>query len=141
MTSSRIKLQKILKRKTLKTFASLCLISACLIGCTISPKRLLYSKVPSYDSSTPAQYDSRNSGFICFDEKSGNGIITTFARNKYNNLIVKYKVKLLEEKAVTLQADAGLTEFEDGFGNKLFNIDKQHLHYFVLMTSWQKSGL
>lgn len=137
----KTKLSATSKIKTSITFASLFLVSIYLSGClTIAPDHVLYSKLPSYDSSTPAQYDSSNSGFICFDD-DGNGIITSSARDRYNNLVVKYKAKILAEKSKNIEPDKGLTVFNDKFGNTLYKIDKEHLYFFIIMNVWTKSGL
>jgi len=106
-------------------------------GCTVVPKPIyIENTVASFDASTPKNVTLRqNSGFIGF-LNNGNGIITENAANRYNNLIVEYEKMILKETGYKIQKNSGITPIEGD--NILFEIDQQHLYYFILMNQWNK---
>lgn len=105
-----------------------------LTSCTTVTPDKIQDSVASYDGSTPAQYNKHNGGVIGLLE---DGIIVTkSSRDKYNNLIEMYKIKLKKDKAVELQKDAGIKTFKDKFNNELYILDNEHAVYFALMNSW-----
>ena len=108
-----------------------------LPGCTIFPDTVDDDSA-SYEASTPSQYDNKNGGFLFFAD-NGNGVITDNARKRYNKLIDDYKNQFEEEKGVELKEDAGIKSHTDQYGNKVWEIDKQHLTYFALLNQWRKA--
>ena len=117
----------------------LLLVLLALTGCTIVPKPyFIVRTAPSFDSSTPEKYElKQNSGFIGF-LKNGNGIITDNARKRYNNLIDEYGKKLLDDVSYKIEKDSGISRIEGD--NVLYEIDQQHLFYFILMNQWNKQN-
>jgi hypothetical protein len=107
------------------------------IGCTIVPKPdYIIGTTPSFDSSTPQKYElKQNSGFIGFLQ-NGNGIITENAVSRYNNLINEYGAKLLDDTGYKIEKNSGIMPIEGD--NKIYEIDQQHLYYFIIMNQWNK---
>jgi hypothetical protein len=110
-----------------------------LMGCTIVPKpTYIVNTQPSFDSSTPAKYaDKQNSGFIGFLQ-NGNGIITSNAVSRYNNLVEKYEKQVLDETGTKIEKNSGIFPIEGN--NMLYEIDQQHLYYFIIMNQWNKQN-
>ncbi len=120
----------------MKKFVSVLALNFLLVGCaTVTPNKIEDDK-SSYDATTPKQYQKDNGGLISFIGDSA--LITSQARERYNNLISMYKVKFKKEKAIELKIDSGIKSYKDSFGNKLFLIDSEHLVYFGVMNSWLK---
>jgi hypothetical protein len=120
----------------LKKFASALVLNILLIGCaTITPNKIEDDK-SSYDATTPKQYQKDNGGLISF--VGDDALITSQARERYNNLISMYKIKFKKEKAIELKTDSGIKPYKDSFGNELFLINSEHLVYFGVMNSWLK---
>jgi hypothetical protein len=115
----------------------LLVIGASLCGCTVIPKPIyIVNTQPSFDSSTPTtEQTNQNSGFIGF-LKNGNGIITQNALDRYNNLIDKFSQMVLNETGYKIKKDSGISPIQGN--NKLYEIDKQHLFYFIIMNQWNK---
>ena len=123
----------------MKKFASVLVLNFFLIGCaTVTPNKIEDDK-SSYDATTPKQYDKDNGGLISFIGDSA--LITSQARERYNNLIKMYRIKFRKEKAIELNEDSGIKPYKDNFGNKLFLIDSEHLVYFGVMNSWLKEKI
>jgi hypothetical protein len=101
----------------------------------VTPNKIEDDK-SSYDATTPKQYQKDNGGLISFigDE----ALITSQARERYNNLIGMYKIKFKKEKAIDLKEDSGIKIYKDNFGNNLYLIDSEHLVYFGVLNSWLK---
>ena len=117
-------------------FASILVLNFFLIGCaTITPDKIQDSTA-SYDASTPSNYNKDNGGLVALLENGA--VITSQAKERYNNLIKMYKVKFKKEKAIELAEDAGIKPYKDRYGNDLFLIDNEHLVYFGVMNSWLK---
>ncbi len=106
-------------------------------GCTIVPKPYyIIDTQPSFDSSTPQKYElKQNSGFVGFLQ-NGNGIITENALSRYNNLINEYGAKLLDDSGYKIEKNSGILPIEGD--NKIYEIDQQHLYYFIIMNQWNK---
>jgi len=120
----------------LKKFASVLALNFFLIGCaTVTPNKIEDDK-SSYDASTPKQYQKDNSGLISF--VGDDALITSQARERYNNLISMYKIKFKKEKAIELKIDSGIKPYKDNFNNELYIIDSEHLVYFGVLNSWLK---
>ena len=120
----------------MKKFASILVLNFLFIGCaTITPNKI-QDFTASYDASTPSQYNQDNGGVIAILENGA--VITSSAKDRYNNLIKMYKVKFKKEKAIELTENAGITPYKDRYGNDLFLIDNEHLVYFGVMNSWLK---
>jgi len=120
----------------LKKFVSALVLNLILIGCaTVTPNKIEDDK-SSYDATTPKQYQKDNGGLICFI--GDDALITSQARERYNNLISMYKIKFKKEKAIELKIDSGIKPYKDTFGNELYIIDSEHLVYFGVMNSWLK---
>lgn len=120
----------------MKKFASILVLNFFLVGCaTITPDKIQDSTA-SYDASTPSNYNKDNGGLIAILDTGA--VITSQARNRYNNLIRMYKIKFKKEKAIELSEDAGITQYKDRYGNDLFFINNEHLVYFGVMNSWLK---
>ena len=120
----------------MKKFASVLVLNIFLIGCaTVTPNKIEDDK-SSYDATTPKQYQKDNGGLISFI--GDDGLITPQARERYNNLIVMYKIKFKKEKAIELKIDSGIKPYKDNFGNELYIIDSEHLVYFGVLNSWLK---
>lgn len=120
----------------MKKFASALVLNILLIGCaTITPNKIEDDK-SSYDATTPKQYQKDNGGLISF--VGDDALITSQARERYNNLISMYKIKFKKEKAIELKTDSGIKPYKDSFGNELFLINSEHLVYFGVMNSWLK---
>ena len=115
------------------------LSSLLLCACTTVTPDKVADEIASYDASTPAGYDIQNSGFIGFLD-DGRGIITPFGLLRYNTLIKTYKIRFKSYKAVDLDVNAGIEEFTDKKGNKLYIINQQHLVYYAILNSWRKDG-
>lgn len=113
--------------------------TALLQACTVVPKpHYIIDTTPSFDSSTPVKYENKqNSGFVGFLD-NGNGIITSNAVTRYNNLIVKYDEALKNETGAVIQKNSGISPIGDD--NMLYEIDAQHLYYFILMNQWNKQN-
>ena len=80
----------------MKKFASILVLNFLFIGCaTITPNKI-QDFTASYDSSTPSQYNQDNGGVIAILENGA--VITSSAKDRYNNLIQMYKVKFKKEK-------------------------------------------
>jgi hypothetical protein len=123
----------------LKKFASVLVLNILLIGCaTITPNKIEDDK-SSYDASTPKQYQKDNGGLICF--VGDDALITSQARERYNNLIGMYKIKFKKEKAIELKIDSGVKPYKDSYKNDLYIIDSEHLVYFGVMNSWLKEKI
>jgi len=107
-----------------------------LVSCaTVTPNKIEDDK-SSYDASTPKQYQKDNGGLISF--VGDDALITSQARERYNNLIGMYKIKFKKEKAIELKIDSGIKPYKDNFGNELYIIDSEHLVYFGVLNSWLK---
>ena len=120
----------------MKKFASALALNLLLIGCaTVTPNKIEDDK-SSYDATTPKQYDKDNGGLISFI--GDDALITSQARERYNNLIGMYKIKFKKEKAIELKIDSGIKPYKDTFSNELFLIDSEHLVYFGVLNSWLK---
>jgi len=120
----------------LKKFVSALVLNLIIIGCaTVTPNKIEDDK-SSYDASTPKQYQKDNGGLICF--VGDDALITSQARERYNNLIKMYRIKFKKEKAIDLVEDSGVKSYKDNFANELFLIDSEHLVYFGVLNSWLK---
>jgi hypothetical protein len=120
----------------LNKFASILVLNFFLVGCaTITPDKIQDSTA-SYDASTPSNYNKDNGGLVALLENGA--VITSQAKERYNNLIKMYKIKFKKEKAIELAEDAGIQPYKDRYGNDLFLIDNEHLVYFGVMNSWLK---
>jgi len=120
----------------LKRFANILVLNFFLVGCaTITPDKIQDSTA-SYDASTPSNYNKDNGGLVALLDNGA--VITSQAKERYNNLIKMYKVKFKKEKAIELAEDAGIKPYKDRYGNDLFLIDNEHLVYFGVMNSWLK---
>jgi hypothetical protein len=110
---------------------------------TITPDPIMH-KEASYDSSTPKQYDPKNSGIIGFitgdRQKTVGAIITSNFRTKYNNLISSYSWQLYDAEKIKISTDSGIENYQDIYGNELHIIDPQHLVYFLKMNRWNEEG-
>jgi hypothetical protein len=107
-----------------------------LIGCaTVTPDKIQDEK-SSYDATTPKQYNKDNGGLISF--VGDDALITSQARERYNNLISMYRIKFKKEKAIDLKEDSGIKVYKDNFNNDLYLIDSEHLVYFGVLNSWLK---
>lgn len=124
----------------MKPFVVCFLSSLLLVGCaTVTPDKVK-DETPSYDSSTPINYENLNSGIVGFTE-DGSGILTSFGVQRYNNLIKDYKIRFKIEKGVDLKENDGISEYVDKHKNVLSKIDPQHFVYFGVMNSWRKDGV
>ena len=120
----------------MKKFASVLVLNLLIVGCaTVTPNKIQDDK-SSYDASTPKQYQKDNGGLISFI--GDDALITSQARERYNNLIGMYKIKFKKEKAIELKTDSGIKPYKDSFGNELYIIDSEHLVYFGVLNSWLK---
>ena len=120
----------------MKKFVSALVLNVFLIGCaTVTPNKIQDDK-SSYDATTPKQYDKDNGGLISFI--GDDALITSRARERYNNLIEMYKIKFKKEKAIELKIDSGIKPYKDNFNNDLYLIDSEHLVYFGVLNSWLK---
>jgi hypothetical protein len=120
----------------LKKFVSALVLNLLLIGCaTITPNKIEDDK-SSYDATTPKQYQKDNGGLISF--VGDDALITSQARDRYNNLIEMYKIKFKKEKAIQLKIDSGIKPYKDTYNNDLYLIDSEHLVYFGVLNSWLK---
>ncbi len=120
----------------MKKFASILALNFFIVGCaTITPDKIQDSTA-SYDASTPVNYNKDNGGLVALLDNGA--VITSQAKERYNNLIKMYKVKFKKEKAIELVEDAGVKPYKDRYGNDLFLIDNEHLVYFGVMNSWLK---
>ena len=120
----------------MKKFVSVLALNFFLVGCaTVTPNKIEDDK-SSYDASTPRQYQKDNGGLICF--VGDDALITSQARERYNNLIKMYRIKFKKEKAIDLVEDSGVKSYKDNFANELFLIDSEHLVYFGVLNSWLK---
>ena len=120
----------------MKKFVSALALNLFLIGCaTVTPNKIQDDK-SSYDATTPKQYDKDNGGLISFI--GDDALITSRARERYNNLIEMYKIKFKKEKAIELKIDSGIKPYKDNFNNDLYLIDSEHLVYFGVLNSWLK---
>jgi len=112
--------------------SSLLLISSC--SNTIIPKRVSVTQ-PSFDGNV------QNSGFLGFT-KEGGGIITENARERYNFLVSQYGTNYIPP--LTLDAGVSLYPLNSIIylrnkkvgivTNTVFQIDAQHLSYFLEMN-------
>ena len=120
-----------------KILIILFLASITVSSCTVIPKpEYIVNTVSSFDASTPSKYQSQqNSGFIGF-LANGNGILTTNAIIRYNNLIGEYSDMVLKDTGYKLEKNSGITPINGD--NSLYEIDQQHLYYFILMNQWNK---
>jgi len=120
----------------LNKLASILVLNFFLVGCaTVTPNKIQDDK-SSYDATTPKQYQKDNGGLISF--VGDDALITSQARERYNNLISMYKIKFKKEKAIELKTDSGIKLYKDSFGNELYIIDSEHLVYFGVLNSWLK---
>jgi hypothetical protein len=120
----------------LKKFVNVLVLNCLLVGCaTVTPNKIQDDK-SSYDASTPKQYQKDNGGLISFI--GDDALITSQARDRYNNLIEMYKIKFKKEKAIELKQDSGIKPYKDNFNNNLYLIDSEHLVYFGVLNSWLK---
>lgn len=131
---------KILKSEIWTLFAILLLNAGCS---TVVPKPIMDTEA-SYDSTTPSQYDKKNSGIIGFitgskDETVG-AIVTKGFQQKYFNLLHDYGLQLYDAEKIHVRDNDGLENYKDIYGNDLFIIDSQHLAYFLKMNRWKKEG-
>lgn len=98
----------------------------------------------SYDSSTPSQYNAHNSGLIGY-VTNGKGetvgaIITSNAKDRYNNLILSYVWQVYDAEKVKIKQGDGVEPYKDIYNNDLHIIDSEHLAYFMKMNRWKKEG-
>ena len=123
----------------MKKFANVLVLNFLLIGCaTVTPDKIQDEK-SSYDATTPKQYDKDNGGLISF--VGDDALITSQARERYNNLISMYRIKFKKEKAIDLKEDSGIKVYKDNFNNSLYLIDSEHLVYFGVLNSWLKEKI
>ena len=120
----------------MKKFASILVLNFFLVGCTTITPDKIQDTTASYDASTPSNYNKDNGGLVALLDNGA--VITSQAKERYNNLIKMYKVKFKKEKAIELVEDAGIKPYKDRYGNDLFLIDNEHLVYFGVMNSWLK---
>lgn len=124
----------------MKLFASFCLSSFLLVGCaTVTPDKVK-DDTPSFDSTTPVNYDNLNSGIVGFTA-DGYGILTNFGVQRYNSLIKDYKIRFKNVKGVELKENDGISEYVDQYKNVLSKIDQQHFIYYGILNSWRKDGV
>ena len=120
----------------MKKFASVLVLNLLIVGCaTVTPDKIQDEK-SSYDATTPKQYNKDNGGLISF--VGDDALITSQARERYNNLISMYRIKFKKEKAIDLKEDSGIKIYKDNFNNDLYLIDSEHLVYFGVLNSWLK---
>ena len=120
----------------MKKFASVLVLNCLLVSCaTVTPNKIEDDK-SSYDATTPKQYQKDNGGLISF--VGDDALITSQARERYNNLIKMYRIKFKKEKAIDLVEDSGIKPYKDNFANELYLIDSEHLVYFGVLNSWLK---
>ena len=120
----------------MKKFVSVLVLNCLLVSCaTVTPNKIEDDK-SSYDATTPRQYDKDNGGLISF--VGDDALITSQARERYNNLISMYRIKFKKEKAIDLKEDSGIKTYKDNFNNSLYLIDSEHLVYFGVLNSWLK---
>jgi PBP1b-binding outer membrane lipoprotein LpoB len=123
----------------LKKFASILALNLFLASCaTVTPDKIQDEK-SSYDATTPKQYQKDNGGLISF--VGDDALITSQARERYNNLISMYRIKFKKEKAIDLKEDSGIKVYKDNFNNELYLIDSEHLVYFGVLNSWLKEKI
>jgi len=133
-----IKMRKLSLIRTL-TLLSVVFLS---VGCgTISPDPIK-STESSYDASTPSQYDPKSSGFLGFTEnekgETTGALLSDNAVKKYNALITDYAIQFKNEEKVSIDTNAGVRMFVDGYGNAVHWIDAEHLQYFLKLNRWRK---
>ncbi len=112
---------------------------SCLSCSTVTPNHVKDIQ-PSYDDSTPSQYDAHNSGLIQIlsddhDQTTG-ALITPNALIYYNNLIADYAIQFETEYKAKVSKNDGITPYIDMYGNELSKIDAQHFDYFVRLSQW-----
>jgi hypothetical protein len=131
-------------RQTLKQAILILFATSLVNGCGTVTLKPIDDNEPAFDSSTPMNYDNQNSGIVSL-VRVGNltlgAKITDHKRDQYNELISKYKLQFKEKYSVLLSKDAGVIETEDQFGNHLWQIDTEHLQYFMRLVRWQKEGV
>ena len=133
------------KPSKIAIWTSLAILCLSLTGCgTVSPSPVEAHK-HRFDASTPDGYDPYNSGLVEYlaDEKGNTtgAIITTNAREKWNNLIDAYHLQFKAEYKINLQKDSGISEWtEPGTDfptdKKLWKIDAKRLQYFMRLSQW-----
>jgi hypothetical protein len=122
-----------------KLITLLLICTALCAGCTVIPKPYyIIGTTPSFDASTPVkEVNKQNSGFVGFLE-NGNGILTLNAVTRYNNLVKRYAETIKTETGAAIEKNSGI--FPIGEDNILYEIDTQHLYYFILMNQWSKQN-
>jgi hypothetical protein len=126
---------------TLAKFKIVLIISVLLLAsCTITPNHVI-SQSSSYDSTVPAQYESKNSGvlFLVRDShgKVSGAVVTQDCKKYYDSLCDDYGDQVT---AAGIKAGDGCTIYIDEYKNKLWFIDSQHIVYFQLMSVWKQDN-
>lgn len=103
-------------------------ISIALNACSTVTPDLVKSKSASFDSSTPEQYNARNSGYLF--RTNGGAVLTDNGKLYYNSLVRRYGDQIIP----AIKVDEGLKPYQDKFGNRLWWIDNQHFVYFQFMS-------
>jgi hypothetical protein len=120
----------------------LALCAAILCGCSTMTPPQVKDRQAAYDSTTPTQYDPFNNGFLFYASQDGRrvAIITPAARDDYNTLIQKYRVRYRDRWGVELEKDKGVTPFTDEHGNALWAIQKDYFRDFKWMRQMRRNN-
>lgn len=96
-----------------------------LSGCTIYPRQVVYGTV-SYVNNV------RDSGMKGRDGVTGLEIVDGQIKDRYDAMLAIYGSKY----APVPKADVGFTAFTNG----TYLLDNQHLHIYLQMCVWKRSG-
>jgi hypothetical protein len=118
-------------------------VASLINGCSTVVPEPIEDTEPSFDNSTPIQYDNQNSGVISL-VRVGNitlgAHITDNKKAEYNELITKYRIQFKYRYSVDLKQNDGIRESSDVHGNRLWFIDTEHLQYLLRLARWQNEG-
>jgi len=118
----------------MKNLLKIILITSLLAGCAVTPNHVK-STTASYDDSTPAQYNNKNSGFLYLIKGKG-AVLTQDGKKYYDELAGIYGDQIVP----AIQPGDGCTTFKDQYGNDLWFITSQHFVYFQMMSRWHQDN-
>ena len=119
-----------------------------MVGCSTVTPDYVEDKKASADSSVPEGIGAHKGWFLFStrDEKGevNGGVITSQAKERYNNLIKSYRLRFFDVYKVEINENDGVQPYPIGESehsrSETWFIDAQHLEYYARLSTWAKNG-